>query len=127
MIKEFRDFIMRGNVIDLAVAVIMGAAFTSIVNSLVQDILMPILGLLTGGLDFRMRPEAMAEGVMASPGGVPQQRCGYRAVRMPAGKPALCITSSVSAEFSVENSPRYRIRPTRSEIRTVTRSSGPKP
>ena len=52
MIKEFRDFIMRGNVVDLAVAVIMGAAFTAIVNSLVQDILMPILGLLTGGLDF---------------------------------------------------------------------------
>jgi len=52
MLKEFRDFIMRGNVIDLAVAVIMGAAFTAIVNSLVQDILMPILGLLTGGVDF---------------------------------------------------------------------------
>ncbi|RIK17631.1 MAG: large conductance mechanosensitive channel protein MscL, partial [Chloroflexi bacterium] len=43
MLKEFRDFMMRGNVIDLAVAVIMGAAFTAIVNSLVQDILMPIL------------------------------------------------------------------------------------
>ncbi len=52
MLKEFRDFIMRGNVIDLAVAVIMGAAFTAIVNSLVQDILMPILGVLTGGLNF---------------------------------------------------------------------------
>jgi large conductance mechanosensitive channel len=52
VIKEFRDFVMRGNVIDLAVAVIMGAAFTAIVNSLVQDILMPILGLLTGGIDF---------------------------------------------------------------------------
>lgn len=52
MIKEFRDFIMRGNVIDLAVAVIMGAAFTAIVNSLVQDILMPILGVITGGFNF---------------------------------------------------------------------------
>lgn len=52
MLKEFRDFMMRGNVIDLAVAVIMGAAFTAIVNSLVQDILMPILGILTGGLNF---------------------------------------------------------------------------
>lgn len=52
MIKEFRDFIMRGNVIDLAVAVIIGAAFTAIINSLVQDIIMPILGLITGGLSF---------------------------------------------------------------------------
>lgn len=52
MIKEFRDFIMRGNVLELAVAVIIGAAFTAIVNSLVQDILMPILGLVTRGMNF---------------------------------------------------------------------------
>lgn len=52
MIKEFRAFIMRGNVIDLAVAVILGAAFTAIVNSLVNDIIMPIIGVLLGGVDF---------------------------------------------------------------------------
>ena len=52
MIKEFRDFIMRGNVIDLAVAVVMGAAFTGIINSLVNDILMPIIGVILGGVDF---------------------------------------------------------------------------
>jgi large conductance mechanosensitive channel len=52
MLREFRDFAMRGNVIDLAVGVIIGAAFTTIVNSLVTDILTPILGLLTGGIDF---------------------------------------------------------------------------
>jgi large conductance mechanosensitive channel len=52
MLKEFRDFAMRGNVIDLAVGVIIGAAFTTIVNSLVNDILMPPLGLLIGGIDF---------------------------------------------------------------------------
>jgi large conductance mechanosensitive channel len=52
MIKEFRDFIMRGNVLDLAVAVIIGAAFTSIVTSFVNDIVMPILGLVTGGINF---------------------------------------------------------------------------
>ncbi len=52
MLKEFREFIMRGNVLDLAVAVIIGAAFTGIVNSLVQDILMPLIGILTGGVDF---------------------------------------------------------------------------
>ncbi|HVM79173.1 MAG TPA: large conductance mechanosensitive channel protein MscL [Stellaceae bacterium] len=52
MLKEFREFISRGNVIDLAVGVIVGAAFTGIVNSLVNDILMPPLGLLLGGIDF---------------------------------------------------------------------------
>ncbi len=52
MLKEFRDFINRGNVIDLAVAVVIGAAFTAIVNSLVKDIVTPILGILLGGIDF---------------------------------------------------------------------------
>jgi len=52
MFKEFRQFALRGNVVDLAVGVIVGAAFTSIVNSLVKDIITPPLGLITGGLDF---------------------------------------------------------------------------
>jgi len=52
MLKEFRDFAMRGNVVDLAVGVIIGAAFGAIVNSLVADVIMPIIGAITGGLDF---------------------------------------------------------------------------
>lgn len=52
MIKEFKEFIMRGNVVDLAVAVIIGAAFTAIVDSLVNDIIMPIIGVILGGVDF---------------------------------------------------------------------------
>lgn len=52
MFKEFKEFIMRGNVMDLAVAVIIGAAFTAIVNSLVDDIIMPIIGAIIGGVDF---------------------------------------------------------------------------
>jgi large conductance mechanosensitive channel len=52
MLKEFKAFIMRGNVLDLAVAVIIGGAFGTIVNSLVNDILMPPLGLLLGKVDF---------------------------------------------------------------------------
>ncbi len=52
MLKEFRDFIMRGNVLDLAVGIIIGAAFTTVVNSLVNDILMPPIGVLVGGVDF---------------------------------------------------------------------------
>ena len=52
MWREFRDFAVRGNVVDLAVGLILGAAFTTIVNSLVNDIIMPPIGLLLGGIDF---------------------------------------------------------------------------
>jgi large conductance mechanosensitive channel len=52
MLKEFKDFAMKGNVIDLAVGVIIGGAFGKIVSSLVGDIFMPILGLATGGINF---------------------------------------------------------------------------
>src|SRR6201985_1840960 len=51
-VDEFRAFIMRGNVVDLAVGIIIGAAFTGIVNSLVKDVFTPIIGLLIGGIDF---------------------------------------------------------------------------
>ena len=51
-LDEFRAFIMRGNVVDLAVGVIIGVAFTAVVNSLVKDIFTPIIGLLVGGIDF---------------------------------------------------------------------------
>ena len=50
--KEFKEFAIKGNAVDLAVGVIIGAAFTGIINSLVKDIIMPPLSLLTGGLDF---------------------------------------------------------------------------
>ena len=52
MLMEFRDFAMKGNVVDLAVGVIIGAAFGAIVTSMVADIIMPIIGAVTGGLDF---------------------------------------------------------------------------
>ncbi len=52
MLKEFREFAMRGNVVDLAVGVILGVAFGAIVTSLVNDIIMPPIGLLLGGIDF---------------------------------------------------------------------------
>ena len=52
MIKEFRDFIAKGNVMDLAVGIIIGAAFTAIVGSLVSDLINPIIGLILGGVDF---------------------------------------------------------------------------
>lgn len=52
MFSEFKSFIARGNVIDLAVGLVLGAAFTTIVNSLVNDLIMPPIGLLMGGIDF---------------------------------------------------------------------------
>jgi large conductance mechanosensitive channel len=52
MFKEFKEFISRGNVIDLAVALIMGAAFTNIVQALVKDVISPLLGIFLGGVDF---------------------------------------------------------------------------
>lgn len=52
MINEFKEFIARGNVMDMAVGIIIGAAFTAIVSSLVGDLINPLLGLLTGGIDF---------------------------------------------------------------------------
>jgi large conductance mechanosensitive channel len=52
MLKEFKEFAMKGNVVDLAVAVIIGAAFGKIISSLVEDIIMPVVGAITGGLDF---------------------------------------------------------------------------
>ena len=52
MIKEFQKFIMRGNILDMSIGIIIGAAFNSIVNSFVQDILMPPIGLILSGIDF---------------------------------------------------------------------------
>ena len=52
MLKEFMDFVKKGNVLDLAVAVIIGGAFGAIIGSLVEDILMPLIGIIIGGVDF---------------------------------------------------------------------------
>ncbi|MEO5367317.1 MAG: large conductance mechanosensitive channel protein MscL [Magnetococcus sp. WYHC-3] len=52
MLKEFKEFISRGNVIDMAVGIIIGAAFTAIVNSMVADLIMPVIGVLTSGVNF---------------------------------------------------------------------------
>jgi large conductance mechanosensitive channel len=66
MLKEFRDFAMKGNVVDLAVGVIIGLAFGAIVNSMVNDIIMPIIGAITGGLDFSNYFTGLSKAVTAS-------------------------------------------------------------
>ena len=65
-IKEFKEFISRGSVMDMAVGVIIGGAFTAIVTSLVNDILMPVLSLVTGGLDFTSLCIVLGEGENAA-------------------------------------------------------------
>jgi large conductance mechanosensitive channel len=64
-VREFRDFINRGNVIDLAVGLVIGAAFTAIVNSLVNDLIMPIIGIITGGIDFSGLAVTVGEAALA--------------------------------------------------------------
>lgn len=67
MLKEFKDFALKGNVLDLAIGVIIGAAFGKIVDSLVKDIIMPPIGLLTGGRDFNNMFAVLKEGATAGP------------------------------------------------------------
>ena len=66
MLKEFREFAMKGNVVDLAVGVIIGAAFGAIVSSMVGDIIMPIIGAITGGLDFSNYFTGLSKAVTAT-------------------------------------------------------------
>ncbi|XAM01574.1 large-conductance mechanosensitive channel protein MscL [Phycisphaeraceae bacterium D3-23] len=68
MIKEFKEFAMRGNVIDMAVGIVIGAAFGKIVSSIVGDIIMPIVGFITGGVDFSKASYTLKEAVPASEG-----------------------------------------------------------
>lgn len=62
LLKEFKEFVSRGNVMDMAVGVIIGGAFTAIVTSLVNDIMMPVLSLITGGFDFTALCVVLGEG-----------------------------------------------------------------
>jgi large conductance mechanosensitive channel len=64
MLKEFKEFVMRGNVLDLAIAVIIGGAFGKIVGSLVNDILMPMIGLVMGGVNFSEQSSKFGEAVI---------------------------------------------------------------
>ena len=67
MLEEFKEFAIKGNVVDMSVGIIIGAAFTSVVTSLVEDVLMPPLGLAMGGLDFAEKYAVLAAGDPAGP------------------------------------------------------------
>ncbi|MEF2072219.1 large conductance mechanosensitive channel protein MscL [Consotaella aegiceratis] len=65
MLQEFKEFALKGNMVDLAIGIIIGAAFSGLVNSLVQDIIMPLVGVVTGGVDFTNKYVPLAPGVTA--------------------------------------------------------------
>lgn len=67
MLKEFKEFAIRGNVVDMAVGIIIGAAFVTIINSLVQDVIMPPIGLLLGNIDFSNFFAVLKEGKLPAP------------------------------------------------------------
>ena len=67
MLKEFKDFVMRGNVLDMAIGIIMGVAFGTIISSLVKDVIMPPIGLLLGGVDFSNLYILLKAGTKAAP------------------------------------------------------------
>lgn len=68
MLKDFKDFAVKGNVIDMAVGLVIGAAFGAVVKSFVDNVMMPPLGLLTGGVDFKNMAITLKEGVAATGG-----------------------------------------------------------
>lgn len=77
MIKEFREFALRGNVVDMAVGIVIGAAFGKIVNSLVTDILMPPLGAITGDVDFSSKLITLKEAVTVGDKVIPAVTLNY--------------------------------------------------
>jgi large conductance mechanosensitive channel len=66
MLKEFREFALKGNMVDLAIGIIIGAAFSGLVNSVVADLFMPLIGLVTGGVDFTNKFLALSSNVTAT-------------------------------------------------------------
>jgi len=66
VLKEFREFALKGNMVDLAIGIIIGAAFSGLVNSIVSDIVMPVIGVVTGGVDFSNKFVALSSNVTAT-------------------------------------------------------------
>jgi len=85
MLKEFKEFAMRGNVMDMAIGIIIGAAFGAIVSSLVNDVLMPPIGLLLGGVDFSSLMLTLKDGTPPGPYATPAAAKAAKAVTMNIG------------------------------------------
>ncbi|HVO64916.1 MAG TPA: large-conductance mechanosensitive channel protein MscL [Syntrophales bacterium] len=101
MLKEFKEFAMRGNVVDMAVGIIIGAAFGTIVKSLVDDIIMPPIGLLLGNVDFSNLFLVMKSGKMAGPYATLADAKAAGAVTLNAGVFFNTVISFIIVAFSV--------------------------
>lgn len=77
VLKEFKEFALRGNVVDMAVGIVIGAAFGKIVNSLVTDVLMPPLGAITGGVDFSEKALVLKEAITEGDKVIPAVTLNY--------------------------------------------------
>lgn len=101
MLKEFRDFAMKGNVMDMAIGIIIGAAFGTIVSSLVADIIMPPIGMLLGGVDFTNIFVALKDGATAGPYKTLADAQAAGAVTMNVGVFLNKVVSFIIVAFSV--------------------------
>jgi len=101
MLKEFREFAMRGNVVDMAVGIIIGAAFGAIVQSLVADVIMPPIGLILGNVDFANLFIVLKEGAAAAPYASLAEAQKAGAVTINYGKFLNAVVGFVIVAFSV--------------------------
>lgn len=101
MLKEFKEFAVKGNVVDMAVGIIIGGAFGTIVKSLVADVIMPPIGLLLGGVDFSNLFLVLKEGKAAGPYATLAQAQGAGAVTVSYGLFLNAVVSFVIVAFSV--------------------------
>jgi large conductance mechanosensitive channel len=101
MLKEFKEFALRGNVVDMAVGIVIGGAFGTIVTSLVNDVLMPPIGLLIGGVDFSSMFLVLKDGTAAGPYATPAAAKEAGAVTLNMGLFINAIISFVIVAFAL--------------------------
>ena len=101
MLKEFKEFAMKGNMVDLAVGVIIGAAFGTMMTSLVGDMIMPLLGMLTGGVDFSNKMLILREGTQPGPYPTPELAAAAGAITLNWGKFLNAIISFLLVAFAL--------------------------
>jgi large conductance mechanosensitive channel len=101
LLKEFREFAMKGNVLDMAIGIVIGAAFGTIVSSFVADLLMPLIGLLTGGLDFSNQFAVLKEGATPGPYPSPAAATEAGAVTLNYGVFITHVVSFVIVAFAI--------------------------
>ena len=101
MLKEFREFAMKGNVVDMAVGIVIGAAFGAIVTSLVADLVMPLIGIITGGLDFSARYLLLKDGVPPGPYATPAVAKAAGAVTLNIGNFISLVLNFIIVAFAL--------------------------